>query len=35
MAHTLEECSGYSLIDKVVNVCSALCSCCESVTPFE
>ena len=35
MAHTSEEDSGYSLIDKVVNVCSALCNCCESVIPFE
>lgn len=26
---------GYSSIDKVVNVCSALCNCCESVVPFE
>ena len=35
MAHTSEEGSEYSLIDKVVNVCSALCNCCESVNPFK
>ena len=25
----------YSLIDKIVTVCCALCNCCESVVPFE
>ena len=35
MAHSSEKGSGYSLIVKVVHVCSALCNCCESVVPFE
>lgn len=34
MAHTSEK-GTYSLIDKIVYVCSALCNCCESVIPFE
>ena len=25
----------YSLIDKIITVCCALCNCCESVVPFE
>ena len=24
-----------SVIDKILNVCCALCNCCESVIPFE
>ena len=34
MAHTSEK-GTYSLIDKIVYVCSALCNFCESIIPFE
>lgn len=27
--------NGYSMIDKIVSVCCALCNCCESVVPFD
>ena len=27
--------NGYSMIDKIVTVCCALCNCCESVVPFD
>ena len=27
--------SGYSMVDKIVVVCCALCNCCESVVPFD
>ena len=30
-----DEESEFSVVDKIVTVCCALCNCCESVIPFD
>ena len=38
ISHVMLMCSaeeGYSLMDKVVVICCALCNCCDSIVPFD